>query len=393
MTQNKKASLKPSTKAAQAGIAKDQEFGAVMPPLYQSTNYEFREYGVVPKYDYARGCNPTNAAAALAIAEMEGADIENGAGAIMTSSGMAALDLVFNMLDKDDLLVAPHDCYGGTYRLIGAKRDKGHYKAAFVDQKDAAALDAVFAKNPKMILIETPSNPLLRITDIKDIVARAKKCGALVVVDNTFLSPVLQSPLEMGADLVVHSTTKYLNGHSDVVGGVVVASTAELQEQMRWWCNCVGYNAAAHESHMVLRGMRTLGVRMEHQEKTAHAIAELLAGHEAVARVYYPGLPDHPEHELAKTQQRGFGGMLSFELSGGEAKIKAFLDALEIFTLAESLGGFESLICHPASMTHRAMGPEGLAQAGVSMGLLRISAGLEDKHDLINALRDALEAL
>jgi len=385
--------LNPATKAARAGIAQDPVFGAVMPPLYQSTNYEFRQYGVVPRYDYARGGNPTNTLVAEAIAAMEGADVAGGAGAIMTASGMAALDLVFNVLDKDDLLLAPHDCYGGTYRLIRAKRDKGHYKADFIDQTSKSALDAAFAKKPKLVLVETPSNPLMRLTDIADIVARAKACGALVVVDNTFMSPILQSPIALGADFVVHSTTKYMNGHSDVVGGCVVSTTAELQEHMRWWCNCIGYNAAAHESHMLLRGVRTLGVRIMHQQKSAQKIAAFLQGHDAVSQVYYPGLETHPDYALMQRQQKGPGAMLSFELAGGEQAVEAFVKALDIFTLAESLGGFESLVCHPATMTHRAMGPEALAEAGVSRGLLRISAGLEDVDDLLQALGAALDAV
>ncbi len=376
-----------ATRAVRAAIESDTQHGAVVPPLHLSSNFAFSGFGEKRQYDYTRSGNPTRDALGDALADLEG-----GAGAVVTSSGMAALTLITQLLKPGDLLVAPHDCYGGTFRLFDALAAKGLFELAFVDQTDPQALDAACARKPKLILVETPSNPLLRIVDIAAVAARARDCGALLAVDNTFLSPALQQPISLGADLVIHSTTKYINGHSDVVGGCVVAATDELAEELCWWANCLGVTGAPFDSFMTLRGIRTLHVRVREHEASAGLIANLLSEHPAVNRVYYPGLSNHPGHDIAARQQSGFGGMLSFEIDGGEAAVRAFLEQLEYFSLAESLGGVESLVCHPASMTHAAVTPEALATAGVGQNLLRLSVGLENPEDLVADILRGLEA-
>ena len=305
---------------------------------------------------------------------------------------MAALTLLCHLLEPGDILVAPHDCYGGTYRLFENLAAKGHFEVLFVDQSDAAALDAALARNPKLVLTETPSNPLLRIVDIAGIAARARAVGALLAVDNTFLSPALQQPLSLGADLVIHSTTKYINGHSDVVGGTVVAATEELAETLAWWANCLGITGAPFDSYLTLRGIRTLHTRMRQHEETAGILANVLNEHAGVERVYYPALASHPGHEIAARQQSGFGGMVSFEIQGGDSAVRAFVDNLQYFSLAESLGGVESLVCHPQSMTHAPVSEEALANAGIGQNLVRLSVGLESTEDLVADVLGALEA-
>lgn len=374
-----------ATRAVRAAIESDTQHGAVVPPLHLSSNFAFAGFGEKRQYDYTRSGNPTRDALAEAIASLEG-----GAGAVVTSSGMAALTLLCHLLEPGDLLVAPHDCYGGTFRLFQHLAAKGHFEVLFVDQTDPAALDAAFARGPKIVLTETPSNPLLRIVDVERIAARARAAGTLYAVDNTFLSPALQQPLALGADLVLHSTTKYLNGHSDVVGGTIVAATDELVETLTWWANCLGITGAPFDSYLTLRGIRTLQARMRQHEESANAIARVLDGHDGVERVYYPGLPSHPGHDIAKRQQSGFGGMVSFEIAGGEAAVRTFVDRLQYFSLAESLGGVESLVCHPPSMTHAPVSPEALAAAGIRRNLVRLSIGLEATDDLVADLQQAL---
>jgi cystathionine gamma-synthase len=374
-----------ATIAARAGVDTDPAQGAVMPPLYLSSNYSFAGFGQKRRYDYTRSGNPTRDVLAAALAELEG-----GSGGVVTSSGMSAITLLTAQLLPGDLLVAPHDCYGGCYRLFKAQAERGLYRVEFVDFGDQAAVTAALARKPAIVWIETPSNPLLRITDIAAVARLAHAVGALVVVDNTFLSPALQQPIALGADLVVHSTTKYLNGHSDVVGGAVVWKDAALGEQIAWWCNCLGVGGAPFDSYLTLRGLRTLEVRLRAHQDNALALAQLVAGHEAVEKVYFPALPQHPGHALAARQQRGFGAMLSFELAG-EAGVRAFVDGLECFTLAESLGGVESLVAHPATMTHAAMAPEVRAAAGIGDGLLRLSVGIEHIDDLRADLRAGLD--
>lgn len=378
---------KPATIAVRTGIESDTQYRAVVPPIYLSTNYGFSAFGEVPKYDYTRSGNPNRGLLEQALFELE-----SGKGAVVTNCGTSALNLwVSAFLSPDDLIVAPHDCYGGTYRLFNTRAKKGDFKVRFVDQSDSAALDAALALNPKLVLLETPSNPLVRVVDIAEVCKKAHKVGALVAVDNTFLTPVYQKPLELGADFVIHSTTKYINGHSDVIGGVVITKTEEHATELAWWGNCLGATGTPFDSYMTLRGIRTLGARMRVHEESSQQILSYLQTQELVGTIYHPSLPAHPGHEVAKKQQSGFGSMLSFEFTGSFEQLKVFVKALDLFSLAESLGGVESLVCHPASMTHRAMGEEALAEAGVTQQLLRLSVGLEDAQDLIADLKQAFQ--
>lgn len=376
---------KPATIAVRTGIESDTQHHAVVPPIYLSTNYGFPAFGEVPTYDYTRSGNPNRGLLETALFELE-----SGKGAVVTNCGTSALNLwVSAFIGPDDLIVAPHDCYGGTYRLFNTRSQKGDFKVLFVDQSDQQALADALAQKPKLILLETPSNPLVRVIDIEKVCTLAKQIGALVAVDNTFLTPVFQKPLELGADFVIHSTTKYINGHSDVIGGVVITKTAEHAEELAWWGNCIGATGTPFDSYMTLRGIRTLGARMKVHEESSQHILAYLNEQELVGTIYHPSLPSHPGHEIAKKQQSGFGSMLSFEFAGSFEQLKYFVGELELFSLAESLGGVESLICHPASMTHRAMGEEALAEAGVTQQLLRLSVGLEDSEDLIADLEQA----
>ena len=365
------------TRAVRAGLETDDVTGAVVPPIHLSSTYAFRGYGEKRGYDYSRSGNPTRDLLGAALAELEG-----GAGGVITGTGMGAITLAGHLLQAGARLVAPHDCYGGTYRLFDAWRRRGELAVEFVDYGDAAALAAALARPAAMVWIETPSNPLLRITDIAAVSAAARGAGALTVVDNTFLSPAWQRPLALGADLVVHSTTKYINGHSDVVGGAVIARTRELHEQVAWWANCLGVTAGAFDSFLTLRGLRTLHARLVVHGRNAQALAEWLARQPQVARVYYPGLASHPGHELAQRQQQGFGAIVTLELRGGIPAVKAFAGELKLFSLAESLGGVESLVAHPASMTHAAMEESARRAAGLVDGLLRLSVGIESLADL-----------
>ncbi len=376
------------TRAVRAAVHSDEQYGAVMPPLVLSSNFTFERFGTPRHYDYTRTANPTRDALGEALAELEG-----GAGATVTASGMAAATLVCQLLAPGDLVIAPVDCYGGTFRLLSRLAARGLFRVRFLDQADEAALVAVAREPARLVWVETPTNPLLRIIDIARLRILADACGALLVVDNTFLSPALQQPLRFGADLVVHSTTKYLNGHSDVVGGAVVARTAALHEELAAWANTLGLTGAPFDSYLVLRGLRTLFVRMRQHEVNATALAGLLAGSPAVVRVFYPGLPGHPGQAVARRQQQGFGGMLSFELRGGQPAAQRFVEALQLFSLAESLGGVESLACHPATMTHLPLGPEGRRAAGIGDGLVRLSVGIETTADLLADVSQALAAI
>jgi cystathionine gamma-synthase len=380
--------LDPRTVAARTGVDQDTAHGAVMPPLYLSSNYSFAGFNQKRTYDYSRSGNPTRDVLAETLAGLEG-----GAGAVITATGMAAVDLPLSLLEPGDLLIAPHDCYGGTCRLLCARAKKGHFDLKFVDQGDPEALGAALALRPKLVLVETPSNPLLRVVDVADICRRAHAAGAKVICDNTFLSPALQQPIRLGADFVVHSTTKYINGHSDVVGGAVVSADPADHEQLAWWANATGVTGSPFDAYLTLRGVRTLFARIERQQATAGRVAEILAAHPAIRAVHYPGLKSHSGHALAARQQSGPGAMLSFDLHGGADAVRALVEALEIFTLAESLGGVESLIAHPATMTHAAMTPEQRALAGIGDGLVRLSVGLEHVDDLLADLVPALDAL
>ena len=375
----------PRTVAAGNGIASESRFGAVTPPIYLSSTFAFSGFEQHRGYEYSRTANPGRDLLAETLAELEG-----GAGAIITASGMSAVDLVLSFGRPGDLIVAPHDCYGGTYRLLSARRDRGHFDLALVDQSDETALAAALARKPKLVLVETPSNPLMRVVDIRAIAARAKAAGAQVAVDNTFLSPALQRPIPLGADFVIHSTTKYLNGHSDVVGGAVICAEADDAEALRAWANMTGVTGSPFDAYLTLRGLRTLFPRIERQQASAAAIASFLAAHPAVTAVHYPGLETSPGHAIARAQQAGFGAMLSFDLAGGVEAVRSFVEAVRVFTLAESLGGIESLVAHPATMTHAGMGPEARRAAGIGDGLLRLSVGLEAESDLIADLDQAL---
>ncbi|MDE2157058.1 MAG: cystathionine gamma-synthase [Xanthomonadaceae bacterium] len=375
----------PCTRAVRAGIESDTQHGAVVPPLHLSTNYSFEGFGRKRAYDYSRSGNPTRDLLGNALAELE-----QGAGAVVTSSGMSAVALVLELVPAGARVLAAHDCYGGTWRLLDAWAKKGRFSVEFVDLTDSVALAAGLANKPALVWVETPSNPLLRITDIRHVAQAAHAVGALVVVDNTFLSPALQQPLLLGADVVVHSTTKYINGHSDVVGGAAVARETAVFEQLKWWANCNGLTGAPFDSYLTLRGLRTLSVRLRQHQENAARLAGRLDGHPAVRKVYYPGLDSHPGHALAARQQQGFGAMLSFELDGEQAQVAAFVDGLAYFSLAESLGGVESLIAHPASMTHASMAPEARRHAGIADSLLRVSVGIEDGDDLLRDLDAAL---
>lgn len=381
-------SASKATRAVRASIESDTQHGAVVPPLHLSSNYTFAGLGEPRKYDYTRSGNPTRDALGDALAELEG-----GAGSVITASGMGALTVLTQLLSPGDTIIAPHDCYGGTYRLFEQQSKKGLFEVEFVNQTELDTLRAVCADvKPKIILTESPSNPLLRISDLSAIGEIATDCGALFAVDNTFLSPALQNPIEFGADLVLHSTTKYINGHSDVVGGAVVAATAELAEQCAYWANVIGITGAPFDSFMTLRGIRTLHPRIRQHEESAAEIANVLTAQPNVEKVFYPGLENHEGHELAKRQQRGFGGMVSFEIEGGEAAVRAFVENLTYFSLAESLGGVESLVCHPASMTHAPVSEERKAAAGITPTLIRLSVGLESAEDLVEDLLNALDA-
>jgi cystathionine gamma-synthase len=375
----------PATRAVRAGIATDLHHGAVVPPIHLSSTFAFEGFGKKRLYDYTRTGNPTREYLANALAELE-----DGEGAVVTSTGMSAVALVLQLLRPGDLVLAAHDCYGGTHRILRSLAARGHFDVAFVDLTGEDAAETVKSRRPKLLWIETPSNPLLRVTNLARIIEAGHEAGALVAVDNTFLSPALQRPIEFGADLVVHSTTKYLNGHSDVVGGAVVASDAALVEELAWWANCLGITGAPFDSFLTLRGVRTLHARMRIHCENAARVVELLCDHDAVKRVYYPGLSSHPGHGVAASQQDAFGAMVSFEVNGGIGGVERFVNALQCFTLAESLGGVESLIAHPATMTHASMDEAARATAGIDESLVRLSVGIEHADDLVADIAAAL---
>jgi cystathionine gamma-synthase len=378
-----------ATITARAGIAQDPAYGAVTPPLYLTSTYELKAFKQPGKYDYSRSNNPTRDLLGDALAELE-----CGAKGLVTSTGMSACLLALQLLTPEDTLVIPHDCYGGSYRLfVNLANRKQAFKVVIVNFQQPDWAELVKAAQPKMIWLETPSNPLLQITDVQAVCDLAKTLAALVVVDNTFLSPVLQQPLLLGADIVVHSTTKYLNGHSDIVGGALIAKDAAIGDELKWWANCLGVTGGAFDSHLVLRGIRTLLPRMKaHLENTA-LVVDFLQQQPLVAKTYYPGLVDHPGHAIAKQQQYGFGAMVSFDLAADERYLPVFFAALRCFTLAQSLGGIESLICHPGTMTHASMDAAAQKTAGIGPTLIRLSVGIEDSRDLLADLAQAFAAV
>lgn len=376
------------TLAVHAGPGPEPANGAVNPAIQLSSTFAQDEPGKHRGYEYSRTGNPTRAALEMALAQLE-----NGAWGLTFASGSAASNTLLNLLQAGDHVVAGNDLYGGSYRLFTKVWEKQGLAFTFADPRDPAATAAAMRPQTRLVWLESPSNPLLRITDIAATAALARRAGALTVVDNTFASPALQKPLELGADLVVHSTTKYLGGHSDVVGGAIVGRDPELQRRLAFFQNAVGAVPGPFDCFLVLRGVRTLSLRMKQHCLAAGRIAAFLRGHPKVHRVHYPGLPDHPGHALAKAQMSGFGGMISLELAADLEAAKRFVSTRRWFTLAESLGGVESLIEHPATMTHASIPPAQRAAIGLPDGLIRLSVGIEDPDDLIADLAEGLKAL
>jgi cystathionine gamma-synthase len=380
-------SKKPATLAVRAGINSDEHHGAVVPAIHLSSTYALKGFNDKRQFDYSRTGNPTRSTFGQAIA-----DLEHGAVGIVTSTGMSAVLLICQLLTTQDTVIIPHDCYGGSYRLFTHLAKRGQFNVIVVDQNDEEALAQALAQKPRLVLVESPSNPLLRLVNIEKVTKASHAVGALVAVDNTFLSPILQQPLLLGADIVFHSTTKYINGHSDVVGGVLVTKDQKLGEELAWWANCIGITGSPFDSYLALRGLKTLPIRMKKHQENANVVAKYLKNHSAINAVYFPGLKDHSGHEIAKRQQKDFGAMMSFEIKGGVEAVKVLFDKLALFTLAQSLGGVESLISHPSTMTHAGMEVEAQISAGITQSLVRISVGIEDITDIISDLEQALLA-
>lgn len=376
-----------ATRAVHVGQAPDPDTGAVIPPLHLTSTFVQFEFGKPGEYIYSRSGNPTRAALEANLAALESAQF-----GVAFGSGCAATDSIIRLLKPGAHIIAGTDLYGGTYRLFEQVLGDFGFDFEYVDTTDAASIAAAWRDETAMVFVETPSNPLMSLTDISAAAELTRARGARLVVDNTFMSPYLQRPLELGADLVFHSTTKYINGHSDSIGGIVLTNDADDAERLRFIAKSVGATLSPFEAWLIQRGVKTLAIRMERSQATAKRVVELLESHEKVQRVYYPGLPSHPQHELAKRQMDGFGAMVSFELVDMEA-VKRLLDSLAVFTLAESLGGVESLISNPASMTHASIPREERGARGVNDGLVRISVGVEDAEDLLNDLRQALETV
>ena len=374
----------PATILASAGVASDPGRRALVPPVQISDTFQWADAETKPDYDYSRTVNPNRDLLAAALAELEGA-----AGGAVVNSGQSAALLALLLLPAGATVVAPHDCYGGTWRLLQGLADQGKLQVLFVDQKDDDAFAAALASGPALVWIETPSNPLLRIVDIARRAAEAKAAGALVIADNTLPTPVRQRPLALGCDLVLHSSTKALNGHADLFGGALLAADPALIEQLAWWANAAGLSSSATDASQILRGLRTLPLRIDRQEATARQVATWLQAQPGVREVHYPGLDSHPDKALAERQQAGPGFMIAFRVKGDTG---AFLKRLDLITLASSLGGFASLICVPATMTHRGMPPEAQAEAGIHPDLLRLSIGLEEADDLIADLDNGFRA-
>ena len=375
------------TLAIHGGQSPDPSTGAVMPPIYATSTYAQSSPGVHQGFEYSRTHNPTRFAYERCVAALEG-----GSRGFAFASGMAATSTLLELLDSGDHVIAMDDIYGGTYRLFErVRRRTANLDFSFVDLTDLAAFEAAIRPGTKLVWIETPTNPMLKIVDIQAVAAIARKHGLRVVVDNTFASPILQRPLQLGADIVMHSATKYLNGHSDMVGGmVVVGDDKELAEQMAFLQNSIGAVQGPFDSFLALRGLKTLHLRMKAHCENALALAQWLDTHPAIEKVIYPGLPSHPQHELAKRQMDGFGGIISIVLKGGFEAAKRFCDNTQLFTLAESLGGVESLVNHPAVMTHASIPLERREKLGISEGLVRLSVGVEAAADLKVDLDSAL---
>lgn len=383
------AQYRTETVCVQTGTRKDTTFNAVAVPIYATSTFAFEAPGKTKGYDYSRTANPTRAALEECLAALEG-----GAGATATATGMAAETSVMGLFPAGSHVIAGHDIYGGTYRLFASILAARGLEFSFVDMSDPRNVKAALRPNTRAIWIETPSNPLLNLVDIAAICAIARKQGRITtIVDNTFMSPIFQRPLALGADIVVHSTTKYLNGHSDMVGGAIISATREDASKVAAMVNALGTCSSPFDSWLVMRGIRTLPIRMAAHERNALALAEFLAGHKKVARVYYPGLRAHPQYRLARKQMTGFGGMLSFDIRGGKQAAFKFIQALDIFAFAESLGGVESLVEHPETMSHASMTPEARKAAGITSANVRVSAGIEDVDDLVTDVEQALKAI
>ncbi|MEW5320734.1 bifunctional cystathionine gamma-lyase/homocysteine desulfhydrase [Geobacillus thermoleovorans] len=376
--------MRRKTMLIHGGIPGDPHTGAVSVPIYQVSTYKQEEVGKHKGFEYSRTGNPTRAALEKLIADLEG-----GEAGFAFASGMAAITAVMMLFQSGDHLVLTDDVYGGTYRVMTNVLNRFGLEATFVDTSDVANIEAHIRPNTRAIYIETPTNPLLKITDLQAAAAIARAHDLLLIVDNTFSTPYFQTPLELGADIVIHSATKYLGGHSDVVAGLAVVRTPELAERLHYVQNSTGGVLGPQDSWLLMRGMKTLAVRMEEHEENARQIAAFLAEHKAVKRVHYPGLPDHPNHELAKKQMRGFGGMISFDV-GSLERAEKVLSRVRYFTLAESLGAVESLISLPGKMTHASIPKERREQLGITDGLIRLSVGLEDVNDLLDDLAQAL---
>ncbi len=375
------------TLAIHAGERPDRMYGAVSTPIYQTSTFMFEDVGKTKGYDYSRTANPTRKILEDTIAQLEG-----GKAGFAFATGMAAETTVIHLLKAGDHVISGDDIYGGTYRLFhNVMRDFG-LEFTFLRLDNRERIEEAIKPNTRMLWLETPSNPLLNIVDVEMMADIAKKHNILTVIDNTFATPYFLKPIEYGIDLVVHSTTKYLNGHCDVVGGAVVTTTDELTERIQFLLNAMGTPASPFDCWLVIRGIETLHVRMKQHEENAIAVANYLKGHPGVKRVLYPGLASHPGHEIAKRQMKGFGGMVSFELKGDIDIVSNFLRRLKVFSLAESLGGVASLAEHPATMTHASMPKEHREKVGITDGVVRLSVGLEHADDLIEDLEQALEA-
>jgi len=377
--------MKFATKAIHAGQEPDPSTGAVMTPIFQTATYAQAGLGKHKGYEYSRTGNPTRAALEACIAELE-----DGRYGLAFASGMAAEAAILSLLNAGDHIISCDDLYGGSYRILEQVMRRYNVEASYVPVADVAAYEKAIRPNTKMIWLETPTNPLLRLVDIKAVAAIARRHKLLVVVDNTFASPYFQQPLKLGADIVIHSTTKYINGHSDVIGGAVVLNNEKVYESLKFYQNAAGGVPSPFDSWLTLRGIKTLAVRMRQHEENAQAIATFLAEHPHVEKVYYPGLVSHPDHELAKRQMSGFGGMVSFQFKGMSADVNKIVGRFQVFALAESLGGVESLVCHPASMTHGSIPKDVREARGLTDTLLRLSVGIEDIEDLLGDLEQAL---
>ena len=377
--------MKFSTRAIHAGQEPDPSTGAIMTPIFQTATYAQEGLGENKGYEYSRTHNPTRSALEASIASLE-----EGKYALAFASGMAAENAVLSLLSAGDHLVAGDDLYGGSYRIFERVMGRYNVETSYVPVGHVEAYERAIRPDTKMIWLETPTNPLLRLVDIAAVAEVAHRHHLLLVVDNTFASPYFQQPLKLGADIVVHSTTKYINGHSDVIGGALVTSNEEAYQAIKFYENAAGGVPSPFDSWLTLRGIKTLAVRMRQHEENAQAVAHFLAEHPRVEKVYYPGLPSHPDHALAKRQMSGFGGMVSFQFKGQYADVDRIVRRFRVFSLAESLGGVESLVCHPASMTHGSIPQEIREARGLTDTLLRLSVGIEDSEDLLADLEQAL---